>query len=832
MFKTNIKYIILLAILLILTNIVTGCSDKQLEAFINTDLTHIMADRVDANRAIVDKLYQSGLISESEKAMIEKDIDSQMGAFLTEKISTDTKLQNKLLSALVDWNVPTLEEYIDLGFEEEDWENLITVYVSNNSSISKKLKINLFNGPGAKVVPLSIIDGKTAEKINERMTYNVYVLKPLSEEGDVAGSIKGSQSLDEMLEMIQRATKNKDEIDNGELDKFFKLAKNESGIPVTLLDISKRSNQLIVDSTGTNNVDDSLYGYDGTGKLIEEYSGNNVQRNISVNNHGFNTSESMIGPGNDMVIKDPSRQIPLMAVRFHEFNEDAVNNIISTLGMNPDQYLFSSAKGGGDNRVYIMEYPVHYIHSMKEKDDDSSMYECNLRESNMGINLRTGKLIKYSQAWGSSTEPAVYFENSDTYLPVKGAPNQHEEGRSAFILEGETPDDYAIEVGERRTKVKSGRIVLRDYLEGTYAPGVVRNENVVVFGRKLRVLSLEGSKRDVVARYYDKNGQVIENSADLYIDDFADLLNLAAYTPPKVKYIGRIGEALSNSDTDGDGESGDGEIGESEDGEDGESEDGDGGYDSDINKIISKIEDLNREVVKEIRPTAQFPGLNIGYMDYDNSQKPLFYVMMVKKNMFDTALFSGWINNEDTSANSLNWWMEWLSNPKRNYSYNINVNVLQEYLMGNYTFELQESGIVVLDLETISKIQREFNREANLSRTRMFRTTFIVLGYTVVCYALILVLAWTLDTNVDLGFNILEKVSFGQWVAVKSDSEMPYDDLEDRGYITFQKIVMKSIGVAIIGVVLILVNIMDLVVYLIEIFGEVAKMVGRLITGI
>ena len=250
MFKTNIKYIILLAILLILTNIVMGCSDKQLEAFINTDLTHIMADRVDANRAIVDKLYQSGLISESEKAMIEKDIDSQMGAFLTEKISTDTKLQNKLLSALVDWNVPTLEEYMDLGFEEEDWENLITVYISNNSSISKKLKINLFKGAGAKVVPLSIIDGKTAEKINERMTYNVYVLKPLSENGDVVGSIKSNQSLDEMLEMIQKATKNKDEIDNNELDKFFQLAKNESGIPVTLLDISKRSNQLIVDSTG------------------------------------------------------------------------------------------------------------------------------------------------------------------------------------------------------------------------------------------------------------------------------------------------------------------------------------------------------------------------------------------------------------------------------------------------------------------------------------------------------------------------------------------------------------------------------------------------------
>jgi hypothetical protein len=802
--------------------ILSGCAeDEKLNAFFNTNLANYMSARIVANKNIVNTLYTSGLLSESEKNTIEKNLDRLLEMY-TNEIFKNKDLQKKVMSAIVDWQAPRWEDYKPiktetvtgsdgntysrqvngLGYTKEEWESkMITTYIANNKKILNQMNISLFKGKGAKIEPIQLIDSETADIINKKFGYKVYVLKPFSQLEDEYGL----QSLDEIIEMIKAAVKDKDKVDNSVLDRFFMPAKDENGNDITLLDISKRGYQVVADSTGSPLVSNAEYQLEG-GTLKKVKAGNEViaKNKISPTRTTFSTPNTEPGPGKDMVVMDVDRNFPLFAVRFHEFNKEAVDNVIKALGMNPDKFVFTTYNK--ENRVYIMEYPVYYVKTLKNKADNKNEFEAEFEKSNMGINLRTGKLIKYGTAWGDDTAPGVVMEDNDPYLTIAGAKNNQEAGKSAFVIEGEIPDDYVLTLGDRQIKLKTGRIILRDYLEAVYAPGVVEGENMVVFGRKIRFLKFNGSKDEDVAIYVDKQGNTLEGTPRLKINDFADFASLNE-SNPEVRYIGLAGEHADGTSV------------------------AIGSDDSSRSTPLGKLEELKRYTVDSINPTEQFPGLKIGRVDYDSTNKPLFYAIAVKNNMFESALFSGWINNRDIEKNSLDWWLSWLSNPNRSYHYTINKNVLEDFLARNYTFELQEAGIIILDLKTISKIQKEYDIMKNYERTRAFRTTFVIMGYAIICYAFILMMAWVLDTNVDLGFNVLERVSFGHWVAIKDIEELPEFDNEDKKYVTFQNLVFKVFGIAVIGVVLIFVNVIDLVVNLINIFGGIAKLLSYLITG-
>lgn len=792
-----------------------GCSDDRITAFVKTDLQEVMASRAGANKDIAKKLCATGLITEDERDTMISTIDKQVGAYATTDASSSDELSKKLLNAIVDWSAPAFTEGNSAGYTTQDqWnEHVVTSYIAGKKFL-KSGDLPIFSKVGTAVTPISILDNKTGEEINERFGYKVYVLKPFSSSG-ADGTISSQKSLDEVVEMISAATKDKNAVDTGTLDLFFQEAKDSNNKAVTLLDLSKRENRVIGYSKGSTLITDSEYSVDDAGKLVESTIGNKTTATISASNVEFHTPDGVAAPGNDMIVYDSSHTIPLMSIRFNEFNSAAVDNIIKTLGMNPDQYFFSTMQS--QNRVYIMEYPVNYIESFKDKDDDNTKFESLFAKSGMGINLRTGKLIKYGSAWGDDTQPGVYFDDSDPYLSVKGAEDANAEGQSAFIIEGDTPDDASMEIGDHKSKVKTGRIVLRDYLEATYAPGIVSGENIVVFGRKIRILQTSGNKSNVMARYYDKEGKVIADGANLYIHDFADFeaLNSAS---PGINHIGGVGQVAAEPTTDAN------ETDESKN---------ENNYSTEsIQESLAKIDTIKKTVVTSIKPSTAFPGVNIGKADMGNDAKPLFYAMAVKKNMFDTALFSGWINNTDAEKKSLDWWIKWLGGSNREYLYTINKNSLEDYLMGNYTFELQKAGIIILDLETISKIQQDYVQQDKDGSMKSFRTIFVILGYFIISYGFMVLIAWNVDVNVDLGFNILEKLSLGHWVAVREVEEAPYQDTGDRHYITFRQLVVRTTAIAVVGVLLMLVNVVDVVIVLIQLFGGIAKILGKLITGI
>ena len=94
-----------------------------------------------------------------------------------------------------------------------------------------------------------------------------------------------------------------------------------------------------------------------------------------------------------------------------------------------------------------------------------------------------------------------------------------------------------------------------------------------------------------------------------------------------------------------------------------------------------------------------------------------------------------------------------------------------------------------------------------------------------------MLLSWAVDTNVDLGFNILEKITFGHWVAIKDGDDLYIPDSDERKYVTLQVLVIKTLGIMVVGVLLIFVNIIDIVIALMRLFGGIAKYIEKIISG-
>lgn len=90
---------------------------------------------------------------------------------------------------------------------------------------------------------------------------------------------------------------------------------------------------------------------------------------------------------------------------------------------------------------------------------------------------------------------------------------------------------------------------------------------------------------------------------------------------------------------------------------------------------------------------------------------------------------------------------------------------------------------------------------------------------------------WVIDTSVDMGFNLLEKISLGHWIAVKSDEDLPAYDSANRTYMTFGKLLSRSIVVATLGLILIRIDVFALVGLIIKLLGGAAGVISEYLQG-
>lgn len=766
--------IILLALVMLCTIMLSGC-DKVPDTAA-AEIAKVFQERAQENKNHVETLCNAGLITEQEKnnwiASIDSlvkeyvDIDNMEVGDLTGMLKGVTYIDEDLIAA--GWDEETAFKIKDKsdsggdtdnlykGMKEDEW---IAAYIP--ALIAETNKQNLVACvSGTEVEPIPIVQTDMQDIINERLRMPIYVLKSQSDLANVDGNLE----LDGIIEMIEQAVADPNNIDDGILANYFQ----NSGQNLLSSDI-----QVIKETVPNGGSSNSL----GTDAVITQFG--------------------------DTAMK----------VRLVEFNPDVLDMLYKITGSGSTKFIVSNGK------LYLMEYPVYAVSSLDRIDN--SEYNIETTETDMYISLVSKTVYRKDSSSGKIGEIII----PEGYLHLSGAKSNSAPGMSSFILWGtENKINLSFDFSESSglddlndlETIDSGfaRIVLRDYLEGTYAPGLVNNENIVVFGRRIRINKFrntdEGDSQGCLmtepfAYYIDDEGNKLSEMPYLYIDDVADVSKLNS-SNPVVSYIQNGGV---NKDHEG--------IKKADEVEDG------------VKTNLGRLSEVEWKASDNITVGTAFPGSKIGRADSHNINRPLWYAIPVTKSFFETALYNEWIISTDPSA-SLNWWNSWLA--ENGYNYQINATVLEEWLMGNYSFELRQQGIIVLDLGTIAKIQEEYNELDETATTKTIRTIFIILGWVLILLSMITLAAWAVDVNIDMGFNILEKITFGNWVAIKYDDEIPYKDYSGKSYVTLKRLIISVLLMILIGIILITIPVTNIAVKLIEIFGGIADVISNLITGI
>lgn len=246
----------------------------------------------------------------------------------------------------------------------------------------------------------------------------------------------------------------------------------------------------------------------------------------------------------------------------------------------------------------------------------------------------------------------------------------------------------------------------------------------------------------------------------------------------------------------------------------------------------SSIESLAVNRTNEIKPVTKFGGDIIDRNDMvDNLMPthPIYYCIATDFNPIQSNLLNGWVNVENNEKNSLKWWLSFLQTNK--FDYSITTNDLNKFLGGNYALSLGDQDYVIVDLETLAKIQLEMDKENEFNIITFARTLFIVVGYGCIAYAMIVMACWAIDTNLDVGVSTLRIVTFGHWMAIKYADELPDVDNGGKRYMTFSKMMSRMIVLTTIGILLTFIDIIGLVTAFLKIFGGIATAAYEMIFG-
>lgn len=762
------------------------------------------------------------------------------------------------------WNVNSKSVYNAIGrWEFPNAESVKSDTIPRDGIAGVPSKYTGTNKDGKKVYytghikdimcePIRIIsetDETTIQNgIKELLTQPIYVLRP-----DIATSTGTDATSLNIL------TKAKDAINSGdeaELAKYFYQPESDSG--------KKLSLKVIIEEAIENN--------SNLADLIPIK--NELEKHIVTETTWNVEGESK--NGKDIILEQFG--VPSVSFRLVEFNYRVCSLINEATGIfNNNNEAEGTKYKIINNHVYMLEYPVEAIYNFEAKrlnksqgfgadaTEDNVVVNVNLTNSGMGINIMNGGIIKYhvndSNAYTAAGE---YINDKDFYL---NSALYDGTGNSSFALIGYT----TLQVGSPKAEMyvwESGtwknastdtvslgklyntyvpRIVLTDYLEATFAPGwnPSGDGDVAVFGRKIRfstkmthvldngksiTIKVNGSQKTVnqkvlqydrinyIATYCDKKGAL--NESHLQISDFCDLPLLVdrELAEKEVKIITPFGaedttiEARSQDEWESDQP------------------------DTQDLKFV-----LGSKTGWTIMPTRMFPGPKLGNEDYQLdisanntvndphfTQTQRFWTVAVKKGIFDSGLFVTWIDSTTEGA-SLEWWNTYLE--EHHFLYRVDKDEVQNYLLDSYITQMQRAGIVIIDPNAIKDLQDMYGKEADIQRSATIKTTFAVIGWGLIAFSLILLLIWAMDANTDLGLNLLNKITFGHWIAVKYKTDIPEGDAENVAYMSGDKVMIRCLIIIAVGILLITINALDIVSMLVEAFGKVASELERIIRG-
>lgn len=853
--KVRLNHKVKLISIAMLACLVSGCWAQDAD-----NVPEALTARVAANQQVVDELISAGLLNETTGETIKKSIEDVLAK--PEDISKQSITWYMRYSEECWRSSPTFNERGKINIELPEIKILGKEIYSGAdfgfSGIPKiagaKFPYSQNTGSSGKtitneIIPMQAVTTDHVNILNETLSYNVYVLKydediygvnnannQGGEGGTGVSEVEGKIStkdkeiaLDVIEGLVTNIKNTQDEKEKVEYYRQLRQFFRDTG--EKLLDPEKEP---IIAPTILGN----FRQYHQCAASCDRGTPEEPCPGVKVNAPEVNPSKI----GYDMVLTYDGG-IPIASIRFMEFNPKVVDKLIKAEGVNRDKYLVDPT----NKAVYLLEYPVYYL-SEVSLTDNNTKFESSIEQSDITLNIYTGEL---------KNENGVPMKQmKDNLIHIEGAGGEGEKGTSSFIVTGLGKVNN---IGHAEKEVESGAVILRDYLELMYMPNVVSGEDVITLGRRLRITNFAGDITTSIASFINKDGKIEQRiKSDVNLEDsegydIEDRRHNFGYDNPAheilvtdlvdLETVGKEGSQIKLSrpiggvvESEGKNEATEDKTGETAEentettGEDIETggENKETGY-ATKDKIGGKL--LKTIYSNSIKPTTKFPGEHVGTEDGKNKEigQMEFYGLLTDKNPFETALYSGWINNNNMEEGNLAWWNEWLA--ENEFKYRIDFNKIEMSFMGNYQFDMINEGFVILNLDTISKIQREIN-ERNLNKNITgIRTLFIILGFILISYSALLLACWTFDSVIVSGVGLLTIVTFGKWVAVRSSEELPDMDIEGKHYMDFGDILKNSIIIMGIGILLTIVDIVDLIAIIVNTFGGLGEAIDKIFFG-
>lgn len=500
----------------------------------------------------------------------------------------------------------------------------------------------------------------------------------------------------------------------------------------------------------------------------------------------------------------------------------------------------------------------------------------------MSVNIYTGKLIKNKRISNNEVQKAT-VDNDNSYMIVAKKTEQTASSKSSFEL---TKGSYNFTVqGVKKennpssstnkgdyfrnnpTDVEVPEILCKDYLEAVYAPGFNSGEDWVTFGRKLRLenytIEVSSNSRATlkwnlkassnIAGYVDINGDTVSKAkvqyneiADMksYKDGYAELtdeedpstgeLNYSEHTLTDKEFNIHLADFQDElTDEDNQPKNDDGTL-KATTGAKIQLE-------SSGTSSAEGVKKLDSWITNSMFVSVPFPSNYIDSADYKDAgfvtkQNQVFYAIGTTKTIFENDLYTGWINksqsDEDSEKACMDWFIGWLSDNE--YNYTLEKDKLEAYLKNNYSYEFAKANdVILINPEVVAKLQKDLDEEKSLSQAKKFTSVFKIVGWGLISYSLILIVAWVLDTMVDIGIKLTNKITFGKWEAVRYESDLPaVGDTSDIKYISLPTLIKSVLMIDIVGIILIVVPALKLLAGLLGVFGKIAEYFDDMFTNI
>jgi len=780
----------------IMAVILTGCTVAQLHDYVD-NFSGALAEEGQYNKDCVDALIKAGIMDKQTGETIKQ------GIIATEKKYTNlkTELDDTFLES-ISWVIPrSIADKTNAG----SWVVPDSI-AGANSELSFEEVINAeYRAHLADPENITKPSKKEKSKISKLLNVEK-ITESTNDEGEKILKVKYKK------ELVKAANPVKPINFIALSDDNEAMFNSKSTVPVYIL----RSAAYLTDEAGSKEYHNKEWYHNQYGgkpmdellnaiKELREGEGTDekIRTNKAILAKYFSNSGTTLA---DELNFKTTRSVKLTSNGIHSlnmdvisFNKSEIEKIYGRLDKTEGKYFIY------DGIAYLLEYPVHYIQTIVADKDGGNNWELQTDETDMVVNFLSGELLdksgnKLSQADGTDN---IYHINQVS-------------GTSSFML-GSNLVTYENIGNTKKTIGSCIQIVLRDYIELVYVPDAIPYENFVALGRRIRIDNVKGSLGTPLGHFIDKKGNKVWDKSILATDVISAVVSGAKnkdfdYTGAKVKVNLKYG-------------AGGGDL-ESSVGDDG---------------MINKSGIFLRTVYTDhMRIAFEFPwegkaGLpNIGGSDIGNKdiKGPQLYAIATDVSLFDSGLYQNWINvtGDGGDIGSLEWWNDWLT--ANGYIYRAIAGSVKDALGQTYSYELAKEGYIVLDIDTVSKIQKQYDREAEVTRVAGVRTAFIVVGILLIVYSLLLPIAWLYDVNIVNGPRLLSKLSFGFWVAIASSDEIPSIGVGRRQYMNFGAVVIKSLIICSIGILLFMLDFVEVAGMVWKLFGNLVESIEELVFNI